>query len=78
MSIFDRYAPFLQDYIYQHNWEALRAVQVAAGDVIFNTDDNLLLCASTASGKTRQRSSPFSPSSAKIPLPLWARSTSGR
>ena len=52
MSIFDRYAPFLQDYIYQHNWEALRAVQVAAGDVIFNTDDNLLLCASTASGKT--------------------------
>ena len=52
MSIFDRYAPFLQDYIYQHNWESLRAVQVAAGDVIFNTDDNLLLCASTASGKT--------------------------
>ena len=52
MSIFDRYAPFVQDFIYQHEWESLRAVQVAAGDAIFNTDENVLLCASTASGKT--------------------------
>lgn len=52
MNIFDRYAPFIQNYIYRNNWQALRAVQVAAGDVIFNSDDNLLLCASTASGKT--------------------------
>lgn len=51
-DVFDRYAPFVQDFIYRNNWESLRAVQVAAGDVIFNTDDNLLLCASTASGKT--------------------------
>ena len=51
-DIFSRYAPFVQDFIYKNNWESLRAVQVAAGDVIFNTDDNLLLCASTASGKT--------------------------
>ena len=28
------------------------AIQVAAGDAVFNTDDNLLLSASTASGKT--------------------------
>lgn len=52
MSIFDRYAPFIQDFIYQNNWESLRAIQVAAGDAIFNTDENVLLTASTASGKT--------------------------
>ncbi|MCR5147795.1 MAG: DEAD/DEAH box helicase [Eubacterium sp.] len=52
MSIFERYAPFVQDYIYRNNWENLRAVQVAAGDAIFNTDENVLISASTASGKT--------------------------
>ena len=52
MDVFGRYAPFIQDYIYGHDWESLRSVQVAAGDVLFNSDDNLLLCASTASGKT--------------------------
>ncbi len=52
MSVFDRYAPFVQDFIYRHGWEQLRAVQVAAADVLFHTDDHLLLCASTASGKT--------------------------
>ncbi len=52
MDVFDRYAPFVQDFIYRNNWESLRAIQVAAGDAIFNTEDNLLLCASTASGKT--------------------------
>lgn len=52
MNVFDRYAPFVQDFIYRNNWESLRAIQTAAGDIIFNTDDNLLLTASTASGKT--------------------------
>lgn len=52
MNIFDRYAPFVQDFIYRNRWESLRAIQVAAGDAIFNTDDNVLLSASTASGKT--------------------------
>ena len=52
MSIFDRYAPFIQDFIYRSNWESLRAIQAAAGDAIFNTDENVLLTASTASGKT--------------------------
>lgn len=52
MSIFDRYAPFIQDFIYRNNWESLRAIQAAAGDAIFNTDENVLLTASTASGKT--------------------------
>lgn len=52
MDIFDRYAPFVQDFIYRNQWESLRGIQVAAGDVIFHTDENLLLTASTASGKT--------------------------
>ena len=52
MNVFERYAPFIQDYIYRSGWQSLRAVQNAAGDAIFNSDDNVLLCASTASGKT--------------------------
>ena len=52
MDIFYRYAPFIQDYIYRSGWQTLRAVQNAAGDAIFNTDENVLLTASTASGKT--------------------------
>jgi len=52
MDVFDRYAPFIQDYIYRSGWQSLRAVQNAAGDAIFNTEENVLLTASTASGKT--------------------------
>ena len=52
MDVFNRYAPYIQDYIYRSGWTTLRAVQNAAGDAIFNTDENVLLTASTASGKT--------------------------
>ena len=52
MNVFERYAPFIQDYIYRSGWQSLRAVQNAAGDAIFGTEDNVLLTASTASGKT--------------------------
>ncbi len=52
MDIFKRYAPFIQDYIYRSGWQSLRSVQNAAGDAIFNTEENVLLTASTASGKT--------------------------
>lgn len=52
MSVFDRYAPFVRDFIYEHAWENLRGVQVAAGEAIFDTENHVLLCASTASGKT--------------------------
>ncbi len=38
MSLFDRYAPFVQDYICRNGWESLRAIQVAAANAIFNTD----------------------------------------
>ena len=52
MDVFERYAPFIQDYIYRSGWKALRGVQNAAGEAIFGTDENVLLTASTASGKT--------------------------
>ncbi len=52
MSVFDRYAPFVQDFIYEHEWENLRGIQIAAGEAIFDTQDHVLLCAATASGKT--------------------------
>ena len=52
MNVFERLAPFIQDYIYRNEWEELRANQVAACEVIFDTDDNLLLSSGTASGKT--------------------------
>ena len=52
MDIFSRYAPFIQDYIYQNKWEELRGIQILAAEAIFDTDDNLLLSSGTASGKT--------------------------
>lgn len=52
MDAFGRYAPFIQDFIYEHDWQSLRAVQVAAAEAIFDSDKNVLLTASTASGKT--------------------------
>ena len=52
MGTFDRYAPFIQDFIYSHDWESLRSIQVAAAHAIFDTDENVLLTAQTASGKT--------------------------
>ena len=52
MNVFERYSPFIQDYIYRSGWQSMRAVQNAAGDSIFGTDENVLLTASTASGKT--------------------------
>ena len=51
-GIFERYAPFIQDFIHKNNWEELRPVQIEAARVIFDTENNLLLTSSTASGKT--------------------------
>ena len=52
MGVLDRYAPFVQDFIYSHEWESLRGVQVAAGEAIFSTNNHVLLCASTARTRT--------------------------
>ena len=50
--IFDRFPDFIKEYIYSHSWESLREVQIAAAECIFETDHDLLLTSSTASGKT--------------------------
>ena len=52
MNVFERYAPFIQEYIYRSGWQCLRGVQNAAGEAIFGTEEHVLLTASTASGKT--------------------------
>jgi ATP-dependent Lhr-like helicase len=52
LHTFSRLAPFIQEYIYHHNWSELRPVQIAACNVIFDTDAHLLVAAGTASGKT--------------------------
>jgi len=52
MTTFGRLAPFIQEYIYTHNWDELREVQIEACNVIFDTDKHLLLASGTASGKT--------------------------
>ena len=52
MNAFERYAPFIQEEIYRAGWQSLRGVQNAAAQAIFESEDNVLLTASTASGKT--------------------------
>ncbi len=49
---YSRLAPFIQAYIYQHGWTELRPIQIEACEVIFDTENHLLIAAGTASGKT--------------------------
>ena len=51
-KIFERFPDFIQEFIYARSWESLRGVQIAAAKTIFDTDHDLLLTSSTASGKT--------------------------
>lgn len=51
-DIFHRFPDFIREFIYAHGWEELREVQLAAAHTLFETDRNLLLTSSTASGKT--------------------------
>lgn len=50
--IYARFPDFIKEYIYSHGWNELREIQLAAAEVIFYTENNLLLSSSTASGKT--------------------------
>ena len=50
--IFMRFPPYIQEYIYSRGWSSLREIQLEAARIILETDDNLLLSSSTASGKT--------------------------
>ena len=50
--LFGRFPDFIKEYIYRHEWKGFREVQMSAARVLFDSDDNLLLSSSTASGKT--------------------------
>ncbi len=52
MDIFDRYALPVQEFIYRKGWTELRRVQAEAAGILFDKTENLLVCSSTASGKT--------------------------
>lgn len=50
--IFSLFPDFIKEYIYGHGWSELREIQISAARVILESEDNLLLSSSTASGKT--------------------------
>ena len=50
--VFSLFPDFIKEYIYSHGWAELREVQLQAARVILQSDENLLLSSSTASGKT--------------------------
>jgi len=49
---FERLAPFLREFIYTEAWEGLRPVQVESIQALMDTEDDLLIMAGTAGGKT--------------------------
>ena len=51
-KLFERFPEYIQRFIYENQWSELRQVQLAAADSLWNGENNLLLCSSTASGKT--------------------------
>ena len=50
--IFERFPPFVREFIYTHGWESLRSLQIAAAHTLLDSDHHLLLTSGTASGKT--------------------------
>ncbi|MCL2704538.1 MAG: DEAD/DEAH box helicase [Defluviitaleaceae bacterium] len=52
INIFNHYAPFIREFIYRNDWEELRSVQVEAAKSVFFSQNNILICSKTASGKT--------------------------
>lgn len=52
-TAFERYAPFIQEYIYRKRWTDLREVQAEARSAILDTDDHVIISfRHGASGKT--------------------------
>ncbi len=49
---FYRLAPFIQEYIYRNQWQALRDIQAQAIRAILDSPDHILISSGTASGKT--------------------------
>ena len=53
--IFMRFPPYIQEFIYSRGWTSLREIQLQAAKIVLETDDNLLLSSSTASGISMPR-----------------------
>ncbi len=51
-KVFSKFPDFIKEYIYSHGWKELRDIQLESAKIIFETEGNLLLSSSTASGKT--------------------------
>ena len=51
-TAFERYAPFIQQYIYRKRWTDLREVQVEACEAILDSNNHVIIASGTASGKT--------------------------
>ena len=43
MDLYERLAPYIQDYIYRSGWTQFREIQVAACELIFGTDAHIVL-----------------------------------
>lgn len=51
-SIFDRFHANIQKWIWKQKWSGLREIQELTAKAIFDTDDDLVISAPTAGGKT--------------------------
>lgn len=51
-ELFYRLASYIQEFIYRKGWTELRDAQTRAIEAILDTDDNVIIAAGTASGKT--------------------------
>lgn len=52
MSAFERYAPYIQEYIYRQGWDDLKLVQQEACSAILDSEKHVIIASGTASGKT--------------------------
>ncbi|MGD1823422.1 MAG: DEAD/DEAH box helicase [Pleomorphochaeta sp.] len=52
MEEFDKLAPYIQDYIYDKRWIDFTDIQKKAIPQVLNSNNNIILASSTASGKT--------------------------
>ena len=50
--VFESLHPAVQKWIYDKKWTQLRDLQERAGQIILNSDKDVILAAATASGKT--------------------------
>ncbi len=78
MDVFASYAPFIQDFIYRNGWESLRSVRRCRRRHLQFLRTTSCWLHPPPPARLRRRSSPYSPSSTRIPPRASACSTSHR